>query len=137
MFQSKTIEQRLLNKVTKTDSCWLWNGAVSTAGYGRIGDKSKLLQAHRVAYVLWKKEIPSGLQIDHLCRNKLCVNPEHLEAVTHQVNSARANAIRWSGYTHCKRGHEFTDANTMLQHDKYRRCRACHNLKSREYRKNK
>ena len=133
MFQSKTIEQRLLNKVTKTESCWLWNGAKSNTGYGVIGDKLKLYPVHRVAYMLWNGAIPAGLHIDHLCSVRLCVNPQHLQAVTQGENNRRSNAIRWAKVTHCKRGHEFTEANTMRQHGgKYRMCRECHNMRNRK-----
>jgi len=90
-------------KYTDINLCWVWTGALSSDGYGifRMGDK--LYRAHRASYILHKGEIPDGLHIDHLCRNKVCVNPEHLEAVTQKVNNARAAAAK----THCPRGHNY------------------------------
>lgn len=71
--------------------CWVWKGAKwEETNYGQMRIGGKLIRAHRVSYLLFKGEIPAGTEIDHLCRNKLCVNPDHLEAVTHQVNMQRA-----------------------------------------------
>jgi hypothetical protein len=119
---------RLMEKVTKTDTCWLWTGAVGTSGYGRIGDGYRTDQVHRVAYELHVGPIPDGLHIDHLCRVKLCVNPDHLEAVTQAENNRRAAAART--VTHCKRGHEFTPENTLTTRG-HRNCRACRNINAR------
>lgn len=89
---------KFLSKIKKHSSgCWIWVGALyygkeDRPKYGqmRIGrTPGKLIQAHRVAYKLYKGEIPKGLELDHLCRNTLCVNPEHLEAVTHYENMKR------------------------------------------------
>ncbi len=90
------LESKFLKKIDKQENeCWVWTGATyprTTGSYGqmRVGrTPGKLIQAHRVSYKLYKGEIPKGLEIDHLCRNKLCVNPEHLEAVTHYENMKR------------------------------------------------
>lgn len=96
------VETRLLAKVVKTDSCWLWQGGVGKKnGYGFIRDNGSRDYVHRVAYRLWVGPIGDGLEIDHLCHNadsdcsddpcyhRRCVNPKHLEAVTHQVNALR------------------------------------------------
>ncbi|MDD7930099.1 HNH endonuclease signature motif containing protein [Microbacterium thalli] len=82
-----TAADRIEAEVEQRDGCWIWTGAVSTSGYGRLGDD----YAHRVSYVLAKGAIPAGLQIDHLCFQKLCINPEHLEAVTQAENLRRQN----------------------------------------------
>jgi len=128
------LADRFWAKVTKTPSCWLWTGA-KVDGYGVIKVAGQTLYAHRVAHELLKGPIPEGKQIDHVCRNRACVrqDAEHCEAVTQQVNIARAVALR-PKQTHCLRGHEYTEANT-LRHRNGRACRACHNAKMRKRRR--
>jgi len=83
--------------------CWEWTAAIGADGYGVFRMGGKLYRAHRASYILFRGEIPVGLHIDHLCRNILCVNPEHLEAVTVRENNLRAAAAK----THCPRGHNY------------------------------
>ena len=112
--------------------CWLWTGALNQAGYGWVGvggGSRDIDRAHRVTYKHYKGPIPEGLEIDHLCRVRSCCNPEHLEAVTRRVNCQRgdcgkATGAKHSAKTHCKWGHEFTEANTYW-HGNNRQCRAC------------
>ena len=86
-----------LDRYTENEvGCWIWSGAVHKSGYGNIRWKGKSTVAHRVIYELTKGEIPLELVIDHLCNVKLCVNPDHLEAVTYSLNTQRA----WDR-THC------------------------------------
>ena len=122
-----------LLKFGAPDDCWLWQGRLHK-GYGAFGKRS--LRVHRVAYAAAFGAIPKGLEIDHLCRNRRCGNPAHLEAVTHAVNvgrGARATA------THCKHGHEYTPENTLHQTDylgrPFRRCRICNRAASRRYKR--
>lgn len=118
---------RFWSKVDRSGACWLWTGLKLPHGYGRFGiggraDHRDVL-AHRFAYELLVGPIPGGLQIDHLCRVRACVNPAHMEPVTGAENTRRGgNAAK----THCKRGHEFSTANTYTRHDGRRQCRACH-----------
>jgi hypothetical protein len=80
----------LTRYVIDDKGCWIWSGAVHKSGYGQIKWKGKSTVAHRVIYELIKGEIPTGLIIDHLCNVKLCVNPDHLEAVNYSLNTQRA-----------------------------------------------
>lgn len=103
--------------------CWLWQGVLDDYGYGRFWLHGKEFQAHRVLYEVAHGPIPKGLVIDHICRVKHCVNPDHLEAVTQKENTLRG--LRGRQITHCMRGHEFTETNTRTTADGRRVCRAC------------
>lgn len=107
--------------------CWEWTGARTGNGYGKcsVAD-GRVRDAHVQSYVMAHGEVPPGLELDHLCRNKPCVNPDHLEAVTRRENLLRANG--WSGVnarkTHCKNGHPFDESTTKLK-PLGRECRTC------------
>lgn len=104
--------------------CWLWLGSLSWYGYGWIWDGKRNTHAHRVSYELYRGQIPGGLHLDHLCRVRCCVNPAHLEAVTSAENTSRGLL---GGRSHCKRGHEFTEANSIRRPSRpnERACRQC------------
>lgn len=113
-------EARFWSKVDKTSGCWLWTGAVTGSGYGSGSAGGKAVLAHRWAYELMVGPIPEGLEIDHLCRVTLCVNPAHLEPVTHDENVRRAMV------THCPAGHPYDEENTYVRPDRgSRECRVC------------
>ncbi len=131
----KPIRERFLEKVQKTDSCWIWTAKKEKFGYGRFAIREREFAAHRVAYELFVGNIPDGLSIDHLCKNPSCVNPEHLEPVTMRVNLLRGNTFqaRNASKTHCPQGHPYSGDNLIFKSGG-RTCRACRIQKKREAR---
>lgn len=124
--QAKT-EARFWAKVDKTGSCWVWTGAHNGLGYGTIRWRGKVMRAHRVAYGLLVGEIPAGLTIDHLCRTRDCVNPQHLEAVSQRINTLRGETVTAANIrkVQCPRGHPYDLFNTYYARDGSRECKAC------------
>lgn len=134
-FQPRDPVERFWERVEKTESCWLWHGRLHK-GYGHIVVVGVAQPAHRFAYELLVGPIPAGLQLDHLCRVRHCVNPTHLEPVTCKENLNRGihrNAIK----THCSKGHEFTPENTGYYPHKdgrrRRQCRECNRQNCARY----
>lgn len=115
----KTEAERFWEKVDLGDGtgCWLWTGARNPNGYGQFWSGRRLGLAHRYAYETLVGPIPDGLSLDHLCRVPACVNPVHLEPVSHRENCLRgiSPAAQQAQQTHCKNGREFTEENTRLQ----------------------
>jgi hypothetical protein len=111
--------------------CWIWQRAKLPRGYGVAKVGGQIRRAHCVAYEVSVGPIPDGLELDHLCRVTACINPTHLEAVSHEVNCLRGKAPSAfnAKKTHCKHGHEFTVENTIIERRpdgrERRRCRAC------------
>lgn len=117
-----------VNRPAGTEGCWRWTGMLDGSGYGRfIIKKPKVVPAHRYAYELLVGQIPAGLQLDHLCRNRACVNPAHLEPVTNQENTLRG--LRGRMVTSCAHGHEYTETNTIHRPNGRRGCRECSRLR--------
>lgn len=126
-----TFPDRFLDKVSPEPNtgCWLWTASVTTDGYGRY-KSSTGNRASRFAYETAKAPIPDGLVIDHLCRVRCCVNPDHLDAVTRAENDRRGlhGILRPSS---CRHGHEFTSGNTHINPSGARVCRACATIATR------
>lgn len=127
--------RRFVSFVRVEESCWEWAGGKTEDGYGVFYLDHKTQRAHRVAYEIFMGPIPQTLTIDHLCRNRGCVNPLHLEAVTIKVNTLRGETLPAANATktHCIHGHEFTPENTKIDRDGRRACRACQRRRSLTY----
>lgn len=106
--------------------CWLWHAFTSTGGYGIFFLRGDYIVAHRASYEHLRGSIGAGLSLDHLCRQRCCVNPDHLEPVTHRENVRRGLAgARQRAQTHCIHGHPFDDTNTRVTRAGKRKCLAC------------
>ncbi len=116
--------------------CWQWKAGKTSRGYGAFYlKKQKQILSHRFSFIIFKKEIPKNLEIDHLCRNRLCCNPNHLESVTRKENLSRSflclstlNSLK----THCPSGHKYSKDNTILRINKNsRECKKCTLIRSK------
>jgi hypothetical protein len=110
--------------------CWVWRGSIRRDGYGTVHQSKpvrRMVSTHIYAYEVVNGPVPAGLQLDHLCRNPACCRPDHLEAVTPQVNVLRSNSLsaQRARQQFCKNGHEFTPENTRVSKRNQRTCRAC------------
>lgn len=113
-------------RVDPTEGCWIWIRSSHNHGYAKIMINRKVYAAHRVSYEHFVAPILDGNVIDHLCRNTGCVNPRHLDAVSHKENVKRGDAGNWQKIkTHCPQGHIYDEENTGRNQSGSRFCKAC------------
>jgi hypothetical protein len=125
-------EQNLWSKVAKADGCWKWTGSVDRDGYAKYSGR----MAHRLVYLMTHGSVPIDTELDHLCKVRACVNPDHLEPVPHAENNSRSespSAVH-ARQTRCVHGHEFTSENTYKNPNTGKRqCRTCSRLTVARY----
>jgi HNH endonuclease len=132
----RTVADRIEASVTRVTEtgCWVWQKALTELGYARIGLKGKARHAHKVSYETFVGPVPKGLELDHVCKVRCCVNPAHLEPVTRYENMRRSSVWQYRKVkTHCQRGHELVGDNVYTAPslgNKYL-CRACKNMRQR------
>jgi hypothetical protein len=116
------------DRIDASGDCWVWLGRPKAEGYGQVAFAGINYRAHRFVWQALVGPIPHDLPLDHLCKNTMCVNPDHLQPVTHQENVARSAAVttKNAAKTECHNGHKFTSVNTYFYADGSRRCKPCH-----------
>ncbi len=132
---------RISIDLSDPDACWIWGGKINNWGYGAVKVEGKDRPAHRVFYEIFHGDLPASdrvataerIEVDHTCRVRACVNPSHLQLVTHSENSALAHLRK----THCPKGHAFSDENTQVNRDGARVCRTCNRNRMRVLRASK
>ena len=136
-----TAEERFWANVIKggDDDCWIWGASHYKNGYAKFWANGKSIKAHRFAYELLVGIIPVHLEIDHLCRNRGCVNPKHMETVTRSENTRRGllpniGRVFQRSKTHCPAGHAYDLINTYFRHDGGRDCKACSSRRGKIWR---
>ncbi len=132
----KDPQVRFWDKVKTVDSCWVWTASADSRGYGQFYlGPNKMVRAHRFAYESMVGPVQDGLELDHLCRVPLCVNPQHLDPVPHRVNMQRQPDNIWERRARqeaCKRGHPLSGENVRVYRGRKRTCLTCKRDSGRE-----
>lgn len=118
-----------------SNGCWLWNRRIEPNGYGRVYFKGRMYWAHRLVFELLRGSVPEGYELDHLCRVRRCVNPHHLEPVSHTENMRRSPIGASVGHrlkTQCPQGHPYS-GNNLIVYRNMRYCRQCQQQHKRNY----
>lgn len=138
MLKISCLPERMQNKIMPEpmSGCWIWLGARQSKGYGIVHFKGENCLAHRTVYSILIGKIVRKFELDHLCRNRSCVNPQHLEQVTHLENCLRSPLI-FKQPTHCPKGHAYNKENSIMGFTtttkrSYRICRKCHRIRCKE-----
>lgn len=133
------IERLLIKTIESDDGCWLYQGWLQKNGYARVYvalPLNRMVSAHRFAYEFFIAEIPDELEIDHLCNRRHCMNPWHMEPVSHAENMRRGTDRLWRDRTECARGHQLTNHEVMTIEGTQpgwiaRKCRRCYHENNR------
>ena len=135
--RKESLERFMIKVRQGKNGCVFWAASTNVYGYGQFWVDGRMVKAHRWAYEYFIGPIPPGLQLDHLCRNRNCVNPAHLEPVTCKENLLRGDTLAASqlARTHCPQGHEYAGANLYVQSNGRRQCRTCHADRQRAHQK--
>ena len=130
------LDNRFWYKVDKMGCCWYWIASTHSNGYGQFSYHGKNKLAHRLSYEDKYGDIPQGLVMNHICRTRHCVNPDHLEVITLEKNIQIGISVN-RNKTHCKREHEYTEENTHIRSTGFRQCRTCALISKRKYNQRK
>lgn len=127
-------DARFWRHVRRTEGCWFWQGSQNGRGYGKLGRQGKMYLAHRVAFFSEYGWCPR--ELDHICNERSCVRPNHLQPTSHRLNVLRSAGISAlaARVTHCPRGHPYTGGNVKYERDGSRKCRTCANAVARAWR---
>ena len=136
--KQETIDKKISkfwDKVEKTGYCWNWKGSINSWQYGQVRINNRYWRVHRLAYTLLVGEIPQSKVLDHLCRNRICVNPNHLEPVTNKENVLRGKGLTAlnSQKTLCIRGHNLDGFNLYITPSGYRNCKKCRQISGKRW----